>query len=174
MASALGTAADCFERFQRVQEILDRNKCVGCAGLGLRTAFLLTRTASQAADIRDKCKPRVEEVRAPVLHVCGAQLRLSGSSHLLSVVTPLPRTAHLVVCSPEALQHNVVLIRELNSNIARIVQLYRDLSARCDSERCTPPSTHRLTRCSCLAHGACVARCRCHSFDTATQEAIRA
>jgi hypothetical protein len=29
------------------------------------------------------------------------------------------------------LQHNVVLIRELNQNIARIVHLYKELSARC-------------------------------------------
>lgn len=32
--------------------------------------------------------------------------------------------------SADGLQHNVVLIRELNQNIARIVQLYKELSAR--------------------------------------------
>ena len=37
----------------------------------------------------------------------------------------------LTLHSAEGLQHNVVLIRELNQNIARIVHLYKELSARC-------------------------------------------
>mmetsp|Transcript_35397 Transcript_35397/g.67714 ORF Transcript_35397/g.67714 Transcript_35397/m.67714 type:complete len:113 (-) Transcript_35397:195-533(-) len=31
--------------------------------------------------------------------------------------------------SPEGLEHNVVLIRELNSNIQKVVELYKELSA---------------------------------------------
>jgi hypothetical protein len=31
----------------------------------------------------------------------------------------------------EGLQRNVVLIRELNNNIAKVVELYRELSVRC-------------------------------------------
>jgi hypothetical protein len=46
-------------------------------------------------------------------------------------VTPYTTLHTPFARSPEALQHNVVLIRELNSNIARIVVLYRDLSTRC-------------------------------------------
>ena len=127
-------AADCLERFQRVQEILDRNKCVRMDAVGSEPLQLTPSRLSwppprlliseiNANHESKRCAP-AGRARLPQLQ------RLAGRPAALVVVTPCP-PAPPVPRSPEALQHNVVLIRELNSNIARIVQLYRDLSNRC-------------------------------------------
>ena len=46
----------------------------------------------------------------------------------------------------EDLQRNVVLIRELNINIGKVVELYRELSVRCGGSLCAVASIRLLRR----------------------------
>lgn len=46
--------------------------------------------------------------------------------------------------TPEALARNVVLIRELNGNIAKVVNLYRELASQAPPSQATPPPARQL------------------------------
>ena len=104
-----------FDRFKRVQDILDRNKCVQAAACRCRAAL---KPSSHARRLL------INEINAN--HESKQCARLfSGSMAVLRTLTQ-----HLSCFRREGLQRNVVLIRELNNNIAKVVELYRELSVR--------------------------------------------
>lgn len=103
-----------FDRFKEVQEILDRNKCGRAAARCRPSAALKRDVRLQAAHQRNQRQPRVQAVRAP---------RACALDYLPSLTPPAQRR--------DDLQRNVVLIRELNLNIGKVVELYRELSVRC-------------------------------------------
>ena len=104
-----------FERFKEVQEILDRNKCAapvlqGCLGtwrLGSRTLRLLINEINANHESKQY---------APL---CAQPSERRFDANVLAATRR------------EDLQRNVVLIRELNINIGKVVELYRELSVRC-------------------------------------------
>jgi hypothetical protein len=123
-----------FERFKEVQEILDRNKCAtpplpGC----LETCAALRQQRAQAAHQRNQREPRVEAVRTSWP---------GASASVVDAPLVLPAARR------EDLQRNVVLIRELNINIGKVVELYRELSVRCGAGQ------GALDR--CVAHCLCL------------------
>jgi Early Flowering 4 domain len=82
--------------------------------------------------------PRAVVLSFRVSHVWPVLFRLlineinanHGTNRYVDLRTPAQGATDSSRSSAESLQHNTVLIRELNANIGRIIELYRTLSAQ--------------------------------------------